>query len=109
MGVLLGLAAIATTTRSKIPAASRPRAWCPLVMGSNGPGYTALRLIAFPLVQSAPPDDEPDDNRPRPRARCDAGSMRPEAPADLPVRGARCRRRPRAPASPAIPALRRWR
>ena len=38
IGVLLGLAAMATMTRSKMPAARRTRSWCPLVIGSNVPG-----------------------------------------------------------------------
>ncbi len=38
MGALLGLAAIATTKRSKMLAARRTKSVCPLVMGSKVPG-----------------------------------------------------------------------
>src|SRR6185312_5792626 len=38
MGVLLGLEAMATMTRSKMPAARRTRSWWPLVIGSKVPG-----------------------------------------------------------------------
>src|SRR5690606_27548460 len=44
-GALPGLAAIATTTLSNSRAARRTRSWCPLVMGSNVPGYKALTVI----------------------------------------------------------------
>src|SRR5690606_13065059 len=43
IGVLPGLAAMATTTSSKMPAARRTRSLWPLVMGSNVPGSIARR------------------------------------------------------------------
>src|SRR5687767_1203633 len=50
MGALFGLAAIATTTRSKIVAARRTRSWWPFVIGSNVPGYTALRFMLEKMI-----------------------------------------------------------
>src|SRR5262245_19760306 len=41
-GRLASLAAMPTTTRSKRAAARLTRSWCPRVIGSNVPGYTAL-------------------------------------------------------------------
>src|ERR1700761_5804653 len=45
IGALLGLAAMATTTRSKMLAARRTRSWWPLVIGSKVPGYRAVLLF----------------------------------------------------------------
>ena len=85
IGALFGLAAMATTTRSKMLAARRTRSWWPLVIGSNVPGYTALRFmwqrLPARLVRR-------DDTRPRRRA-CAVASCQPGGKAGGFARAAR--------------------
>src|SRR6478672_7503597 len=50
-GRFVRLSATATTTSSNVLAARRTRSWCPKVMGSNVPGYTALIVMACPFQQ----------------------------------------------------------
>ncbi len=78
---MLGFDAIATMTRSNTPAARRTRSWCPLVIGSKVPGYTALRFMW-----------RTDDTRPRPPDRREAPSSRRATPEAVRARAARHRR-----------------